>query len=181
MAIYDAAIDSGIQIIHTRHEAAAVHMADAWGRLTEEPGIALVTAAPGFANCLTALYVAKLAESPLVLLSGDAAISTDGRGGFQELDQVTMAGPVTKCSWRVNSPTRIRQDLRRAVAMAKAGRPGPVHLSLPVDVLQAECAVDAFLPSVDVDRSPAPPRRPKTRSWRSCALPVALCWWVDRP
>ena len=157
MAIYDAAIDSGIQIIHTRHEAAAVHMADAWGRLTEEPGIALVTAAPGFANCLTALYVAKLAESPLVLLSGDAAIRTDGKGGFQELDQVTMAGPVAKCSWRVNDPTRIRQDLRRAVAIAKTGRPGPVHLSLPVDVLEAECAVDSFLPSVDVERRPAGP------------------------
>jgi acetolactate synthase-1/2/3 large subunit len=161
MALYDAAIDSGIEIIHTRHEAAAVHMADAWGRLTEEPGIALVTAAPGFANCLTALYVAKLAESPLVLLSGDAAISTDGRGGFQELDQVTMAGPVAKCSWRVKDPTRIGQDLRRAVAMAMAGRPGPVHLSLPVDVLEAECAaecaVDAFLPSVDVERRSAGP------------------------
>src|SRR6202521_4496019 len=56
MAIYDAVIDSGIEIIHTRHEAAAVHMADAWGRLTEEPGIALVTAGPGHMNALSALY-----------------------------------------------------------------------------------------------------------------------------
>src|SRR5580700_570720 len=135
MALYDAAIDSGIDIIHTRHEAAAVHMADAWGRLTEEPGVALVTAAPGFTNCLTALYVAKMAESPVVLLSGDAGIGTDGRGGFQELDQVTMAGPVTKRSWRVKDPLSIRQDLARAAALAKSGRPGPVHLSLPVDVV----------------------------------------------
>ncbi len=152
MAVYDAAIDSGLQIIHTRHEAAAVHMADAWGRLTGEPGVALVTAAPGFANCLTALYVARLAESPVLLLSGDAAIRTDGRGGFQELDQVTMAGPVTKCSWRLTDPTRIREDLRRAVAVAMSGRPGPVHLSLPVDVLEAERALDAFLPAVGVER-----------------------------
>jgi len=151
MAVYDAAIDSGLQIIHTRHEAAAVHMADAWGRLTGEPGVALVTAAPGFTNCLTALYVAKLAESPVVLLSGDAAIRTDGRGGFQELDQVTMAGPVTKRSWRVNDPTRIREDFRRAVALAKAGRPGPVHLSLPVDVLEAELALEEFLAPVGVE------------------------------
>ena len=157
MAIYDAAIDSGIQIIHTRHEAAAVHMADAWGRLTGEPGLALVTAAPGFTNCLTALYVAKLAESPLVLLSGDAAIGTDGRGGFQELDQVTMAGPVVKRSWRVKDPTSIRQDLHRAVAIAKAGRPGPVHLSLPVDVIEAERAVDAFLPPAIVEATTGGP------------------------
>lgn len=146
MAIYDAAIGSGLQIIHTRHEAAAVHMADAWGRLTGEPGVVLVTAAPGFTNCLTALYVAKMAESPVVLLSGDSAIGTDGRGAFQELDQVTMAGPVTRRSWRVKDPRSIRQDLVRAVALAKTGRPGPVHLSLPVDVVEAEHPAGQFLP-----------------------------------
>ena len=151
MAVYDAAIGSGLDIIHTRHEAAAVHMADAWGRLTGEPGVALVTAAPGFTNCLTALYVAKMAESPVVLLSGDAGIDTDGRGGFQELDQVTMAGPVVKRSWRVNDPRSIRRDLARAVALAKAGRPGPVHLSLPVDVVEAEHPAGQFLPAEDTE------------------------------
>jgi acetolactate synthase-1/2/3 large subunit len=153
MAVYDAAIGSGLDLIHTRHEAAAVHMADAWGRLTGEPGVALVTAGPGFANCMAALYVAKLAESPVVLLSGDAATGTDGRGGFQELDQVTMSGPVTKRSWRVIDPTRIREELTQAVTIAKAGRPGPVHLSLPVDVLEAERPVAAFLPPASVERT----------------------------
>jgi acetolactate synthase-1/2/3 large subunit len=152
MAVYDAAIGSGLEIIHTRHEAAAVHMADAWGRLTGEPGVALVTAGPGFTNCLTALYVAKMAESPVVLLSGDSGIGTDGRGGFQELDQVTIAGPVTKRSWRVKDPRTIRQDLARAVVLAKAGNPGPVHLSLPVDVVEAEHPVEQFLRAENGER-----------------------------
>jgi acetolactate synthase-1/2/3 large subunit len=153
MAIYDAAIGSGLEIIHTRHEAAAVHMADAWGRLTGEPGLALVTAGPGFTNCLTALYVAKMAESPVVLLSGDAGIGTDGRGGFQELDQVAMAGPVVKRSWRAKDPRSIGQDLARAVALAKAGRPGPVHLSLPVDVVEAEHPAEQFRPAENGERT----------------------------
>ena len=67
MSIFDASIGTSINLIHTRHEAAAVHMADAWGRINDEPGIALVTAGPGFANALSALYVAKMAESPLIL------------------------------------------------------------------------------------------------------------------
>jgi acetolactate synthase-1/2/3 large subunit len=72
MPIFDAALDAGIALIHTRHEAAAVHMADAWARLTGEPGIALVTGGPGHANAVGALYTAAMAESPVVLLSGHA-------------------------------------------------------------------------------------------------------------
>ncbi len=72
MPIFDAALDAGITLIHTRHEAAAVHMADAWARLNGEPGIALVTGGPGHANAVGALYTAAMAESPVVLLSGHA-------------------------------------------------------------------------------------------------------------
>src|SRR5882672_8882908 len=92
MSIFDAAIEAGLDLVHVRHEAAAVHMADAHGRLTGEPGIALVTGGPGHANALGA-------ESPMVLLSGHAATWEMGRGGFQELRQAEMAAPVTKASW----------------------------------------------------------------------------------
>jgi acetolactate synthase-1/2/3 large subunit len=91
MAIYDASIDTGLQLFHTRHEAATVHMADVVGRLTGKPGVALVAAGPGFANCLSALYVAKAAESPVLLLSGDSPHELDGQGAFMELDQVAMS------------------------------------------------------------------------------------------
>jgi len=98
MSIFDAALDAGIDLVHVRHEAAAVHMADAHGRLTGEAGVALVTGGPGHANAVGALYTALAAESPMVLLSGHAATWEIGRGGFQELCQSEMAKPVTKAS-----------------------------------------------------------------------------------
>ena len=87
LSIYDACLDAGLGIIHVRHEAAAVHMADAWGRLTGRPGVALLTAGPGHANGLSALFVARQSESPLVVLSGQSARADDGRGAFQEMPQ----------------------------------------------------------------------------------------------
>src|SRR5499427_4347608 len=99
MSIFDAALDAGLDLVHVRHEAAAVHMADAWGRLTGEPGVALVTGGPGHANAVGALFTALAAESPMVLLSGHAATWELGRGGFQEIRQADMAAPVTKASW----------------------------------------------------------------------------------
>ena len=137
LSLYDATIGRDLQLIHTRHEAAAVHMADAWGRLRETPGVAVVTAGPGHCNAVGALYVAGQAESPLVLISGHAPLSQLGKGAFQEMDQVAMAAPVTKASWRVDAPERVAAALDEAMALASAGRPGPVHLSIPSDVLDA--------------------------------------------
>ena len=94
LSIFDATIGHGISLVHTRHEAAAVHMADAWGRLTEQPGVALVTAGPGHLNALSALYGARMAESPVVLLSGASPRAQRGRGAFQEVDQVAAAHPL---------------------------------------------------------------------------------------
>ena len=98
LSIYDATVGRDITLVHTRHEAAAVHMADAWGRLTDEPGVALVTAGPGHCNAISALYGALMSESPVVLLSGHAPWGQLGTGAFQEMDQVGVARPVTKAS-----------------------------------------------------------------------------------
>src|SRR5678815_4306393 len=138
LSIYDAAIGSGLQILHTRHEAAAVHMADAWGRLTEEPGVALVTAGPGHCNAVSALYTALMAESPVVLLSGHAPVGQLGRGGFQEVDQAAVAAPVAKASWMAKDASRLGEDIAAALELARSGRPGPVHVSLPGDLLEAK-------------------------------------------
>jgi thiamine pyrophosphate-dependent acetolactate synthase large subunit-like protein len=137
LSVYDATIGRDLPLIHARHEAACVHMADGWGRVTETPGVALVTAGPGHLNAVAACYTALLAESPLVLLSGHAPRAQLGRGAFQELDQVAAARPATKAAWLVEDPARIGDEVARALALATEGRPGPVHLSLPGDVLEA--------------------------------------------
>ena len=140
MALYDACLDAGIEIVHTRHEAAAVFMADAYAQLTGKVGVCLVTAAPGAANALGPLFSAQQAESPVVFLTGDSPIGQDGKGAFQELDQVSMTAPLTKLSFRSHSATELGTDMSRAIHVANSGRPGPVHVALPVDVLEGDAA-----------------------------------------
>ena len=124
MPIFDALLSThNIQLIHARHEAACVHMADAWGRLTGEPGIALVTGGQGHSNAVAALYNALASESPLVLLSGHAPLSELGRGAFQEMAQADLARPVTKASWTATAVETLGSDIARAFEVAITGRP----------------------------------------------------------
>src|ERR1700761_6902985 len=137
MSLFDAAIDSKLELTHVRHEAASVHMADAFGRLCGKPGIAWVTGGPGHANAVGALFTALSQESPMVLLSGHTETDQLGRGGFQELRQVEMAAPVCQAAWMATDTAAVGMDIARAIRVATSGRPGPVHLSLPSDVLDA--------------------------------------------
>ena len=145
MSVFDAAIEAKLDLVHVRHEAAAVHMADAWGRLTGQAGIALVTGGPGHANAVGALYTALGAESPMVLLSGHAATWELGRGGFQEIRQADMAAPVSKASFTATSAATLGRDVGEAIRIATSGRPGPVHLSLPSDLLEERVESNAIV------------------------------------
>jgi acetolactate synthase I/II/III large subunit len=136
MPVFDAVIDSSIELVHVRHEASAVHMADAWSRITGRIGIALVTGGPGHANAVAALYTARMAEAPIVLLSGHAPNDQRGRGAFQEMLQAEMAAPVCKAAWVCANAQEVAHDIGNAIRLARSGRPGPVHLSLPADVLE---------------------------------------------
>jgi acetolactate synthase-1/2/3 large subunit len=157
MSIFDAALETKLDLVHVRHEAAAVHMADAWGRLTGEAGIAMVTGGPGHANAVGALFTALGAESPMVLLSGHAATWELGRGGFQELRQADMAAPVTKASWTAASAATLGRDIAEAIKIATSGRPGPVHLSLPSDLLEERVESNAVVwPDVHASTMVAP-------------------------
>jgi len=142
MTVFDALLDAGITLIHTRHEAAAVHMADAWGRLTGEPGIAMVTGGPGHANAIGALYTAAMAESPVVLLSGHAPTGQLGTGAFQEMRQADIAAPLTKVAFTSARASEVARDFAAAVLAARSGRTGPVHLSLPTDCLDEHADID---------------------------------------
>jgi len=164
MSLFDASLDSDIELLHVRHEAAAVHMADAWGRLTGQPGVVAVTAGPGFANAISALYVAKMAETPVVLLSGHAEQEMLGRGAFQEMPQADMAGHVAKASWTARESSGLGRDVARALGIASSGRPGPVHIALPGDLLESvaeppyasrDATEELPQANADGDRSPA--------------------------
>src|SRR4051794_13451512 len=146
MPIFDALLSTSIRLIHVRHEAACVHMADAWGRLTGEPGVALVTGGQGHSNAGAALYTALASESPLLLLSGHAPLSELGRGAFQEMAQADLARPVSKASWPAQGAAMLGSDIAKAFDLATAGRPGPVHISLPVDLLEQTVSDDQIVP-----------------------------------
>jgi acetolactate synthase-1/2/3 large subunit len=137
MAVFDAAVGGELNLYHVRHEAAAVHMADAFARLTGEVGIAMVTGGQGHANAVGALCTALAGETPLILLSGHAPLRELGRGAFQEIRQADIAAPLTKASWTAQTAAGLPDDIARAFRIARSGRPGPVHVSLPSDVLEA--------------------------------------------
>ncbi|MSP00994.1 MAG: thiamine pyrophosphate-binding protein [Acetobacteraceae bacterium] len=156
MSLFDAAIDSKLELSHVRHEAATVHMADAYGRLTGKPGIAWVTGGPGHANAVGALFTAQGQESPVVLMSGHTETDQLGRGGFQELRQVEMAAPVTKASWMATNTATVGMDVAKAIRIATSGRTGPVHLSLPSDILDASVPEESVVWPSGADFSAAP-------------------------
>lgn len=135
MPIYDACIDADIRIVHVRHEAAAVYMADAWAQITGQVGVALLTAGPGLANGLAPLYSARMAESPVLLLSGDSPLKADGMGAFQELAQTQITQALVKHARRSAVAGELGRDVTWAISEALSGRPGPVHLALPFDLL----------------------------------------------
>ena len=168
MPVFDACIGTSVQLVHVRHEAAAVHMADAWGRLTGEPGVALLTAGPGFANAVSAMYVALMSESPVLVLSGDAPRSEVGRGAFQEMAQVAIAERVTKASWLPGDGYELLSCVGRGLRQARAGRPGPVHVALPADVLESR-----------YDRDPEPSAASGGPAWEEEAEAVDLTRLVD--
>jgi acetolactate synthase-1/2/3 large subunit len=148
--------DQDFRFIDTRHEQSAVRMADAWGRLTGGPGVAMYTT-PGFANAIPGLANAMHSGSPLLSISGSAELNELGRGAMQEIDQVDMALPTTKGAWMVTSANRIPDMVAHAARVAYSGRRGPVHLTIPVDVQQQEISLDDvnFYPSSEY-RSTAP-------------------------
>lgn len=156
MPLYDACIDAGIRIVHVRHEAAAVFMADAWAQVTGQIGVAMLTAGPGITNGIAPLYSAAQAESPVLLISGDSSVVEDGTGAFQEMDQVSITAPLTKRSHRPVTAEQLSVAVDDAIALAMAPRRGPVHLALPFDLLCDASGIDALPPLREAPAATAP-------------------------
>ncbi|MXY44661.1 MAG: thiamine pyrophosphate-binding protein [Dehalococcoidia bacterium] len=139
LPLLDALADMDFRIIDTRHEAAAVHMADGWARVTGEPGVVTYTT-PGFANGIPGLSSAMYSEAPLLSISGSAPLGELGQGAMQEIDQIGMAKPVTKSAAMVTDGRRIPDMIAEALRLAYSGRRGPVHLTVPIDIQEREVA-----------------------------------------
>lgn len=156
--IYDGCIDEGIRIIDVRHEQVASHAADGYARMTGNLGCAVVTAGPGTTNAVTGVANALRAESPILLIGGQAALSQHRMGGLQDLAHVDLLRPITKFASSVPATARVADFVAMAAREAFAGAFGPVYLEVPRDIL------DATVPERTA-RIPAPGRsRASTRS-----------------
>ncbi|MGH9841632.1 MAG: thiamine pyrophosphate-binding protein [Blastocatellia bacterium] len=137
LPVYDAVADFGLRLIHMRHESAAAYAAAASAELGGRPGVLLVSAGPGYLAALTGVATARSLELPLLFLSGACATTDAGAGGFQDLDQRGISRALCKAAMEVSSVGQIGPTLLRAWRLAQDGVPGPVHVSLPADVLIA--------------------------------------------
>jgi len=133
--ILDGFTEYNIRTIDVRHEQAAAMMAHAWSIYKNEPGVCLVTAGPGFSNALTGIANAYLDNAPMVVLCGRHPLRDDLTGALQEMNQIDMVKPVTKWCATCYDTKRIPEYLSIAFRQATMGRPGPVFLELPPDIL----------------------------------------------
>ncbi len=134
----DYCIKLGIRTVHVHHEQAAAMMAHAWGRVQGKPGVCMGSAGPGVTNLVTGVANALYDCYPLIVLGGSSRLSEYQMEAFHDLDQVSVMNPVTKWSARVPCAERIPDYVARAYRMALSGRPGPVYLDFPADVLAAK-------------------------------------------
>src|SRR3972149_195150 len=137
--IYDACVDFGIRIIDTHHEQAAAMAADAFRRVKRQPGVCLVTAGPGFTNAVTGIAGAYLSNSPCLLLSGKSGIEENDRLPLQDIDQQSVITPITKWARTIFDTKRIPEYISTAYKKAISGKPGPVYLGMPYEVLYESC------------------------------------------
>jgi acetolactate synthase-1/2/3 large subunit len=186
--IYAGCVDEGVRLVDTRHEQAAAHAADAWARLTRGVGVAIVTAGPGVTDAVTGVANAWAAQSPLVLLGGAAPTFNQGRGSLQELPQVPLFQSITKWADRVPSAELVPSFLAKAFRVARAGRPGPVFLELPWDVLSNgadEALADAQVRYRTAARQPGDPAQLEAalallaRAERPVLVGGSSVWWDD--
>lgn len=143
----NACIARGIRMIDVRHEQAAAMMANAYARVRSKPGFCIAASGPGTINFTTGLAHALVDCAPMVAFGGAAPIGQYAKGAFQEIDQLEIMKPVTKFAERVYEARRIPEYVARAFRMARSGKPGPVYLDLPGDVLYADVEEeDVFRP-----------------------------------
>lgn len=139
-----------INYIATPHEQIAVHMAEGYARASGKVGVVLVSRGPGSANTMIGMVNAYPSSSPLLVIAGQTATVHLGREAFEEFDLVSMFRPVTKYSYQIERMEKIPEILRRAFKIALFGRPGPVFLSIPQDLLREKGDVNIFSSKITI-------------------------------
>ena len=135
--IYQFLENSKITIFDTRHEQAAVFMAEAWARMTRKPAVAMVTAGPGFTNALSGIASARLSNTPVILIAGCVGLESVEKLDLQDMIQLPVIAPMVKKAFVCQVAERIPEYIDMAFRAAMSGRPGPVYLELPCDLLNA--------------------------------------------
>jgi acetolactate synthase-1/2/3 large subunit len=166
LAVLDALHDGAIRFVICRQEGGAAFAAEAWGKLTGRPGIAFVTRGPGATNAAIGVHTAMQGSSPMILFVGQVARGMKGREAFQELDYRQLFGGVAKWATEIDSADRVPEIVARAVHVALSGRPGPVVVALPEDML--------------VEETTAPPMRQRLAPRWPAADPAAVRAARDR-
>jgi len=172
LAVLDALHDSAIPVTVARHEGGAAMMAEAWGKLAGKPGICFVTRGPGATNAAAGLHVAMQDSTPMILFVGQVGRSMREREAFQEIDYRKMFGDVVKWVAEIDEAARIPEFLSRAFQVATSGRPGPVVLALPEDMLREKAAVAAVGASEPIETYPGLTQTAQLQK---------LLWKAERP
>lgn len=153
-ALHDARDD--IDLVVAKHEGGAANMAEADGKLTGRPGICMVTRGPGATHASVGVHTAQQDSTPMILFIGQIARGQVGRDAFQEVDYQAMFGKLAKWVVEVNDASRMAEVVARAFRLAVSGRPGPVVISLPEDMLTEPSAVPAFRSTAATPIEPSP-------------------------
>ena len=161
MPIFDALVDSSINLVLVRHEQGGSHMADGYARSSGKPGVVLVTSGPGATNTVTGLLTAHMDSAPMVVITGQTISPMLGKDAFQEADVTGITYPVVKHSYLVKDAADIPRITREAFHLATSGRPGPVLIDVPKDVSSGPCDAP-FTDEVDLPGYAIPGRGDST-------------------
>ncbi|HOW28052.1 MAG TPA: biosynthetic-type acetolactate synthase large subunit [Elusimicrobiota bacterium] len=138
LPMFDVLYDSPIRFVLTKHEQGATHMADAYARASGRVGVCTATSGPGATNLVTGLATAYMDSSPIIAITSQVRSDVIGSDAFQEADATGIMRPVTKHNYLVKDPRDLVRVIREAFLIASTGRPGPVHIDIPVDIQRAK-------------------------------------------
>jgi acetolactate synthase I/II/III large subunit len=184
--IYQFLEGSPVALFDTRHEQAAVFMAEAWARMTRKPAVAMVTAGPGFTNALSGIANARLSNAPVILIAGCVGLESAEKLDLQDMSQLPVIAPMVKKAWVCTMAERIPEFIDLAFRTALSGRPGPVYLELPCDVLNAKADPEKVKrPRSQVESRPLDPEgaREIVAMLQTASAPVVIAgsgvWYSD--